>query len=310
MKRPNLFIVGHPRTGTSALHDFLGQHPDIYMSVPKEPVYFARDLQRDSDRFHQKEKYFPFRTEEAYLHLFRHCSGEKVVGESTAVYLYSKEAAGEISYFNPDAKIIMIFREPISWIISFHSKACQILGEDERDLERALLLEEARKQGKALSRRVMAPSILYYTEFIRFREQIERYRAFFEDAAIKIILHDDFRADNKKVFSEILEFIGADPDFVPDFKTVNVSRAKSRFPGLQRIIQSPAITKRAARLMPRPLYHRMTRFYWENLFTQGERIEISAELKRGLMKRFAPEVRFLGELLQRDLMALWGYKDI
>ena len=51
-KKPNLFLVGQPRTGTSALHNVLNQHPDIFMSVPKEPVYFTKDLHEESDLFH------------------------------------------------------------------------------------------------------------------------------------------------------------------------------------------------------------------------------------------------------------------
>jgi hypothetical protein len=280
------------------------------MSIPKEPVYFAKDLQRESDSFHKSARYFPFRTEEAYLKLFRQCSGEKIVGESTAIYLYSREAAGEIYRFNPDAKIIMIFREPVSWIASFHTKACQILGEDQSDLEKALSVEEDRKLGKYLPARVMAPSILYYREFIQYREQIERYQAFFKDADLKIILHDDFRADNEKVFSGILRFLGVDPGFVPDFRTVNVSRSKSRFPRLQKVIQSPSLTKMAVRVMPRAVYGRMTRFYWDHLYAQGNHTEINPQLKRDLMVRFRPEVQFLGEVLGRDLASLWGYNNL
>jgi len=93
MKKPNLFIVGHPRTGTSALHDALDQHPDIFMSIPKEPVYFAKDLHAESDLFHKKPKYFHFRSEKQYLKIFKQCAHEKIAGESTAVYLYSKMAA-------------------------------------------------------------------------------------------------------------------------------------------------------------------------------------------------------------------------
>ena len=66
MKKPNLFIVGHPRNGTSSLHDYLNQHPDIFMSSIKELNFFAKDFQIESDQFHQKALYFPFRTTETY----------------------------------------------------------------------------------------------------------------------------------------------------------------------------------------------------------------------------------------------------
>ena len=71
MKKPNLFIVGHPRSGTSSLHYYLKQHPDIFMTAIKEPNYFARDFRLDSDNFHKKKLYFPFRTEGQYLRLYK-----------------------------------------------------------------------------------------------------------------------------------------------------------------------------------------------------------------------------------------------
>jgi len=71
MKKPNLYIVGHPRTGTSSLHDYLNQHPDIFMTPIKEPNYFAKDFQAESDRIHQKALYFPFRTEKRYLKCYK-----------------------------------------------------------------------------------------------------------------------------------------------------------------------------------------------------------------------------------------------
>ena len=196
MKLPNLFLVGQPRTGTSALHNVLNQHPEIFMSIPKEPVYFAKDLHEESDLFHKKPKFFHFRDEAQYLKIFNSRRRQQIAGESTAVYLYSKVAAGEIHRFNPDAKIIMMFREPVSWLCSYHAKACQILGEDRLNLSEALKLEAGRKAGKFLSDNVMAPSLLYYTEFIKFRRQIERYSELFNPANIKMIIYDDYKNNN------------------------------------------------------------------------------------------------------------------
>ena len=64
IKIPNLFIVGHPRSGTSSLHSYLEQHPDIFMTVIKEPNYFALDFREASDRYPIKRLYFPYRTGE------------------------------------------------------------------------------------------------------------------------------------------------------------------------------------------------------------------------------------------------------
>ena len=70
MRRPNLFIVGHPRSGTTALHVFLGLHKDIYMSTLKEPHYFCKDFHQESDEFYKKRVYFRYRDKQAYLRIF------------------------------------------------------------------------------------------------------------------------------------------------------------------------------------------------------------------------------------------------
>ena len=53
MRKPSLFIVGNPKSGTSALHHVLGQHTDIFMSIPKEPKILAKKLsgRKKSDHF-------------------------------------------------------------------------------------------------------------------------------------------------------------------------------------------------------------------------------------------------------------------
>ena len=83
------------------------------MTAIKEPNFFALDFRIDSDNFHKKELYFPFRSESQYLRLYKNWAGEKIAGEATATNLCSKVSAAEISRFNPASKSIMVFREPV-----------------------------------------------------------------------------------------------------------------------------------------------------------------------------------------------------
>jgi len=307
MKRPNLFLVGQPRTGTSALHNVLNQHPDIFMSIPKEPVYFAKDLHAESDAFHKRPKFFHFREESQYLNIFNTIGQQKIAGESTAVYLYSKTAARDIHRFNPDAKIIMMFREPVSWLGSYHAKACQILGEDQRNLSEALKLEVERKKGRFLSKDVMAPSLLFYTEFLKFRRQIERYTQLFSPANIKTIIYDDYKRDNPKIVDEVFRFLDVDTEFVPQFMELNASKSSARWPVIQRIIQFPYLIKFALKLLPRNIFGKFSLYYWEYFFKANEEKKIDPQLRKSLMQNFRPEVEQLSDLLRRNLIELWGY---
>ena len=310
MKVPNLFLVGQPRTGTSALHKVLSQHPEIFMSIPKEPVYFAKDFHAESDKFHKKEKFFHFRDEAQYLKIFDSIRHQPIAGESTAIYLYSKVAAREIHQFNPDAKIIMMFREPVSWLGSYHAKACQILGEDQLNFSEALKLQEERKKGNFLSKDVMAPSLLYYTEFLRYRQQIERYTRLFNPAKIKIIIYDDYKRDNQKIYTEVLQFLGLKTEFAPEFKTINASKLSAKWPLVRRIIQFPYLIKIALKLMPREMFGKLSSYYWEHFFKINEEKNIDPQLRQSLMKKFRPEVELLDDFLNRDLIKLWGYNNI
>ena len=120
MKKPNLFIVGFPRSGTGFLNKHLGLHPDVFMSSPKEPNFFCSDFHNESDKFHGEKRCFPYRTKKDYLLLFSKDTSEKIVGEASTHYIFSKVAAKKICEFNPNAKIIICLRNPVDFLYSLH----------------------------------------------------------------------------------------------------------------------------------------------------------------------------------------------
>lgn len=308
MKKPNLFIVGHPRTGTSSLHDYLNQHPDVFMSPIKEPNYFARDFHEESDNFHKKKLYFPFRTENQYLSLYRKWGDEKIAGEASATSLYSKVSAERIAGFNKDAKIIMMFREPVDFLFSYHSTAIFSLGENFLDFRKALSVEQERKQGKLLGKRVLTPSFLYYSEFIKYEKQVKRFLSFFSTDQLKIIIFDDFKKETDRIHGDILRFLDVDTGFVPDFTIVNPYKKNVKWPRLKYyLFDSPYFRKTQRLLLPYGLYAKLVRIYKKTIQSSTAKSNIDLNLKKELMKKYKGEVERLGDLLQRDLVGLWGY---
>src|SRR5687767_12736237 len=98
---PNFFVCGAARSGTTSLWEYLRQHPDIYMPAAiehKEPSYFC-DLYGMSD-WNQ------------YLALFREAGNRKRVGEASGPYLTSPESAGRLKEAAPEARIIILLRDP------------------------------------------------------------------------------------------------------------------------------------------------------------------------------------------------------
>ena len=130
---PNFFIVGAPKAGTTSLYHYLDQHPDIYMSPVKEPNYFAAEIRpenfkdlrggTESDLRALREylagpmaekRFGGVITEwDDYLKLFRNVKKETAIGEASVCYLWSKTAAQNIQAKIPNAKIIMVLRDPV-----------------------------------------------------------------------------------------------------------------------------------------------------------------------------------------------------
>lgn len=307
---PNLFIVGHPRSGTSSLHYYLSQHPDIFMSAIKEPNYFAVDFREESDRFHGKKLYFPYRTKDQYLKLYRKRAHEKIAGEASATNLCSKVSAGNIHRFNPKAKIIMMFREPVDFLYSFHSATQFALGEHHKKFERALLAENRRRKGEDLSKRVINPSWLFYSEFIKYAEQVSRYLADFDCDQIKIIIFDEFKEDTLGVYRDILTFLQVDPDFTPALDIVNPNK-QIKWPLLKKYtLDSPYFRKTLRMVFSDDTYAWFKNFYKSKIVKYEMRPKLDEDIRERWMRKIKPEVVKFNDTHKRDLISLWGYDKV
>jgi hypothetical protein len=308
IKKPNFFIVGAPKSGTTSLYKYLKKHPDTFMPELKEPFYFCNDFQRESDNFHGKKKFFYFRTQNEYLKIFRGWKEEKVAGEASTIYLYSNVAAKRIFDFNFKAKIIIMIREPVDFLYSLHAHFYYTANEYIKDFNDALTKEVDRKKGKNIPKSVLFPSYLYYSDVARFSDQIQRYLKLFPRNHIKLIVFNDFTNDTKRIFKEVLEFLGIDPSFKPDFKVYN-PRKKPKSQLYNRLARKPGYRFRKF-AKNNILFYKIHQYLRGKNARQDKRQPIDSDLRKELMKLYKPEVKKLSKLLQRDLMKLWGYDDV
>ena len=313
-KRTDFFIVGNSKSGTSALHDFLDQHPGICMSSPKEPNFFATDFCHNVDIGAFKRKSL---TE--YRDCFDDPSGEKTWGEASACYLYSKDAAYNIHSFNPEAKIIAIFREPISFLHSYHLQQLKnpvSEGETVKDFETALELEDQRKRGEAIPTGCIIPELLFYSERVKYSDQLSRFRNLFGDEQVSVFIYEEFKKDNETTYLDIVNFIGVNTGFRPEFKKKNKGqRLKSKH--AQRFMHQVSHGKGAWSdlhdLLKSMLPKRTRRFLMQQAFKTivfGPKGEVSPELRARLKRRFKPEVERFSELVERDMVTEWGYESV
>lgn len=311
MKKPNLFLVGQPKSGTTALHSFLGQHPDIYMSEVKAPYFFCKDFHQESDNYHKSKLFYDIRDEDDYLQLFSGAGSEKIVGESSDHSIYSKVAAEEIYKFNPEAKIIILLREPVNFLYSLHNQYVRITQEEEEDFSKALALEPLRIQGKFISPRIMCPSFLYYSKRVEYYNKVKRFYDVFEPNQIKTIIYEDFRADNDKNFREILHFLEIDTNVSAQYKSVNAGK-EVRFKQLNYLLNNQVFKNTLRKVLSPKNYdfiveEIVARFLWKKSDKSSKSSSQSPEIRDELMKAFKPEVIKISQLIGVDLERKWGY---
>jgi len=310
---PDFFIVGHPKSGTTALYEMLRAHPQIFMPDLKEPRYFATDLRA---RFQPASTPQATRLElpetlEDYLALFREATPEQLIGEASPSYLRSSAAAGLIAEAQPGARIIAVLREPASFVRSLHLELVQNHVETEQDLRKAFANEQ---RAATEHKQVDGPRLPRYSDRVRYVEQLRRYEEVFPAEQILVLIYDDFRHDNEGTVRRVLAFLGVDQDVpiaaIEANPTVHVRSV--RMDALVRSLYAGrgpvagALKSAVKRVLPE-------RVRGERLQALRRRLLYGAprppdeDFMLELRRRFKGEVEALSEHLDRDLIAQWGY---
>ena len=214
--RPNLFIVGAPKCGTTAWVEYLRTHPDIFFPEIKEPHYFATDLpgMRWTDSLAKYES------------LFEHAGDRKIVGEGSVMYLYSEAAAQAIRDYNPHSKILIFLRAQEDFLPSLHHQYLYRFSEDIEDFEKAWRLSGKRSAAE-IPEKCRDPKMLDYAAIGRFNAQVERYAKLFPSDQIHVVQFAEWTADARGTYLKILNFLGVDDDGRTDFPPVNEAKSHS-----------------------------------------------------------------------------------
>ena len=293
-RHPDFLIVGAPKCGTTAMTRYLEAHPQVFMAARKDLHYFGSDLQ-----FTRRAR----RTEAEYLGHFADAPPTALrAGEASVWYLASTRAAAEIHAFNPEMRIIIMLREPVSMMHALYTQL-RLNGLGDEDLptvEAALAAEPERARGRRLPPGTPLPQALLYRQAAAFSVQIERYQAVFPSDQLLVVLQDDLKADAAGTYRKTLAFLGVDADFEVDLRPVNSNKVV-RSEGVRRLIaQTPASAKR---LVPERL-RRTLRKQIQRLNTRHEaRAPLDPVLQKQLRAELRPEVERLSALIGRDLSA-------
>lgn len=292
VKKPDFFIVGAPKCATTSMHYYLKQHPDVFMSVPKEPFFFGSDL--DSHRLKTRDP-------SEYRSFFEGSRGFDHVGESTVWYLYSETAAREIKEFSPGARIIIMLRHPVDAMHALHSQFLFSGNESIEDFEQALEAEERRSSRSTSPETVYYPDGLLYSEVYHYPPQIRRYFETFGRSRVKILTLGDLKRDPKACYQDVLEFLGARAFNLRRYEPRNAN-CKLKSSLLRHVVREvPGYTLETLRdILPvRPCAE-----LWEHvkpmLVDPMPRPSLDLSLRRRLVERFRPSILELQSLLNRD----------
>jgi hypothetical protein len=302
---PDFFIVGHHKSGTTALYEMLRRHPQIFMPALKEPRFFATDLRF---RFEPAASGRLPQTLEEYLTLFEGATPEQRVGEASPSYLTSHTAASAIAAVQPAARCIAILREPASFVRSLHLQLVQERVEAEPDLRRAISKEGVVRDGRR---------VLRYSDHVHYVEQLRRFHAVFPPEQVLVLIYDDFRLDNEAAVRTVLRFLDVDDSAPIEVAEANpsVGARSLRGDGLVRALYggggplARALSGAVKALVPRRLREGPLRTLRRRV-VYAKPPPVDESLATELRRRYEGEVVALSEYLGRDLVSLWGYDEL
>lgn len=312
---PNFFIVGAAKGGTTSLQNYLSQHPQVYMSPIKETNFFSQADMR-ADLFNREyrmdttldiEHYLTGTMErsvhianverwEDYVRLFRNVKDEKARGEASTSYLYCPSTAERLSNTIPDARIVMILRNPIDRAYSHYlmnlrlakTLETEFIREVETDFHRA-------ERGWGISR--------LYLELGLYSEQVERYCAHFPAERVHIIIYDDYRSQPLETIAALCKFLGIDERDDLDLSQEYNSAGVPRFRRLNYILTQAGVINAIKRIVPDSVKNGIKTL----LYSSSNIPRMSSSDRAHLADFYREDIKQLSTLLGRDL-SFWLQK--
>lgn len=287
MKRPDFFIIGAPKCGTTSMTNWLAEHPSVYMCPRKPTDFFILDMDIRK-----------IRSLREYEGLFEGASDEHVaVGEASTRCLYSRFAVTCIEQYVSEPRYIVMIRNPIQMAPSFHQHAVYTGSERYTDFEEAWHMQDERAKGKTARAEHIDPHTLLYGPICRVGEQLERLYQQVPDERVLIVLLDDIRWNTRREYLRVLAFLGVPDDRRVSFPVHNPAKqwkstlARDMAEAIVRAMKALGARRLASKL---EVMNRRV-----NLVEQ--KLSIDSSMRSELVKYFADDISTLEQILDRDL---------
>lgn len=282
MSFPNFLVIGANKAGTTSLYHYLKQHPQVYMSPEKEPMYFAltgaENQARQPDHAFLKRAVY---TLEDYLALFQGVTDQRAIGEASTAYLATADAPARIRQHMPSGKLIAILRDPAERAHSAHSMYVSMGMESLTDF------------GTAVDRELGGCEWRRYVKLGFYYTQLKRYFELFEAAQLQVFLYEEFKRSPQAVMKSIFGFLGVDDSFVPEVSARYHVTVMPRNRTLHKFLLSGAVRT----LLPGVLRRRLVQW------TSRRPESLAGSVRQRLVSVYRDDILKLEDLIRRDLSA-------
>lgn len=287
---PNFLIIGAAKAGTTALHTYLNQHPQIYMTPEKETNFFAFEGEILNFNGPGDEAIVQFSITDlaTYQAEFQKVEREKAIGEACPLYLYSPKAPERIYSHLPQVRLIAILRNPVDRAYANFLHLIRDDREPQSDFALALQSEDDRIQQNW-------EWFWHYRQLGYYATQLQRYYTLFKSDQIRVYLYDDLRDNALGLVQDLFQFLEVDANFVPDMQ---IRPNKSGMPKnslLHQLLTKPNPIKTILKpFFPASLRQKIQH---QNLTTP----RLSAEVQSQLTNMYHDDILLCQDLIGRDL---------
>lgn len=294
MKKPNFFIIGAPKCGTTSLAYWLSEHKNIYMSSIKEPYYWCTDF----------NIYSAIRDEDFYYSLFKDANKNHIaIGEASVWYLYSEVAIKKIEENLQNIKYIVMLRNPVDMLYSLHWQQIYSGVENIKDFFEAWKSSDDRKRWRKLKVKpsIYDPKLLDYKSIGLLGKQLERLYSLVDKNRVLVIFQEDLKKSPDKEYIKVLKYLGVPNDNRKNFPVYNVSK-QLRFPLIRELQLRFGLSESKIRKFL-GIYgkFRLINYLRGILASEQKRPKLSEKVRKEIISYYYDDIILLSKLTGKDL---------
>ena len=307
MVSPDIFLIGAAKAGTTTISDWMAMNPKIALARIKESNYFSKEIDPNNfskafssispsipskywkgDKLEFRHQGF-IKDSQSYARIFEHSQEGQKLADCSTSYFWSKKAPDLIKKSSPNAKVLLILRNPVDRAWS-HYRMARKYG-----LTQEGFLKELEKD--FLSESVWGRSQNFY-HLSCYSESLTRWMQNFDKSQLKIEIYESFFDDPQENWDRVCDFFGVEANSISELDKKHESQ-DPRSPKIQKIIFKMNL-KSIRLLVPEKLY-----FYLKNLLFYKKPEVLSSETRNKAMKYFTNDIDRLETLMGRSL-SLWN----